>query len=98
MPIMTLVLIPFAIIVMVYSLVTKDKKRAYAAALTSMIITFPIAYVFSSTNVYPTAIILMPLLHWAAAYFINKDKKWIATLFYLPFLISIIYLIILRFV
>lgn len=98
MPVMILVFIPFAIVVIIYSLLTKDKQRAFAAAITSMIITFPVAYVFSSTNVYPTIIIAMPLLHLAAAYFLNKENKLLAILFYIPFFIAVIWLIILKFI
>ncbi len=93
-----LVLVPFAVIVIFYSLLTKDKKKAYAAAITSMIITFPIAYVLSSTNVYPTIIIAMPLLHLASAYFIDRDNKLLAILFYTPFFIATIWLIVLKFI
>lgn len=98
MPVMILALFPFALILAVLSLVLKNKDVAYGSAIASLIFTFPIVFTLSTSNAYPTLIIVTPLFQWASAYFIKKDKKWLAILGQVPLFAVAIWTVLLLFI
>ncbi len=98
MPVMILALFPFALILAVLSLVLKNKDLAYGSAIASIVFTFPIVYALSTSDVYPTLIILTPLFQLGTAYFIKKGNKWLAILGQVPLFAVAIWTILILFI